>query len=191
MRHAFVRPGLPRAVPLVLVLGAAAATAVAVPALASASTQASSLKSTVYVSAHGKAAAHDASCQSAAYASIGAGVSAVAPHGTVVVCGGTYREDVVVARPVSLAGGPGTGIDAAGKINGILIRAAGVKVSGFTVTSAIGEGILVNSANHVSIEGNVVTGNDLGGVPVNPVPNSYAECRAQPGIPGDCGEGVN
>lgn len=189
MRHAFVRPVLPRAVPLVLALGAAAAAAV--PALAIASTQASSSKSTVYVSTHGKAAAHDTSCRSAAYGSIGAGVSAVAPHGTVVVCGGTYREDVVVAKPVSLVGRPGTVIDAAGKINGILIKAARVKVSGFTVTTAIGEGILVNSANHVSIEGNVVTNNDLGGVPVNPVPNSYAECQAQDGIPGDCGEGIH
>jgi nitrous oxidase accessory protein NosD len=113
------------------------------------------------VSTHGKAAAHDTSCRSAAYASIAAGVSAVAPHGTVVVCGGTYREDVVVAKPVSLVGRPGTVINAAGKINGILVKAARVKVSGFTLTGAIGEGILVNSANHVSIEGNVVTSNDL------------------------------
>jgi parallel beta-helix repeat protein len=33
--------------------------------------------------------------------------------------------------------------------------------------------------------------NDLGGVPVNPVRNTYAECQAQAGVPGDCGEGIH
>jgi parallel beta-helix repeat protein len=26
---------------------------------------------------------------------------------------------------------------------------------------------------------------------MNPVPNSYAECQAQGGVPGDCGEGIH
>jgi parallel beta-helix repeat protein len=117
-------------------------------------------------------------------------VSAVAPGGKVVVCGGTYHEDVLLTKPLSLAGQQSAVIDAAGKINGVLVTAPRVRVSGFTVTGAIGEGILVRSANFVTIEQNVVTQNDLGGVP-DPVPNTYAECQALGGIPGDCGEGIH
>jgi hypothetical protein len=59
------------------------------------------------------------------------------------------------------------------------------------VKNAIGEGILVNKADAVTLQNNVVTHNDLGGLPVNPVPNSYAQCQAQGGVPGDCGEGIH
>lgn len=59
-----------------------------------------------------------------------------------------------------------------------------------TVVNATGEGILVESASHVTIESNVVTHNDLGGQP-HPVKTSYPECQAQGGIPGDCGEGIH
>jgi parallel beta-helix repeat protein len=173
------------------VLGATTAAAVAVPALSASAAQASSSNLTVYVSAHGTASARDANCGSAAYKSIGTAVSAIAPGGTVVVCGGTYHEDVAVAKPLSLVGRSHTVIDATGHNNGILVTAPHVTVSGFKVTSAIGEGILVSSAGHVTIAGNVVTHNDLGGLPVNPVPNTYAECKAQGGIPGDCGEGIH
>jgi parallel beta-helix repeat protein len=151
--------------------------------------------STVYVSMYGKAAAADASCASAAYKSIGAAVSAVARGGTVVVCGGTYHEGVTVTKPLSLLGRPYTVIDAVGKINGILVRAPYVTVSHFTVTNATGEGILVRSADYATIEGNVVTHNDLGGWPVHPVPNTYAQCQTvgtgAGAIPGDCGEGIH
>jgi parallel beta-helix repeat protein len=172
------------------VLGGTAA-ALAVPALSAASAQAGTSHFTVYVSEHGSASARDASCGSAAYMSIGAAVSAVAPGGKVVVCGGTYREDVAVTKPLSLVGRSHPVIDATSKINGVLVTAANVTVSGFKVTSAIGEGILVNSANYVTIEGNVVTHNNLGGIPVNPVPNNYAECMTVGQIPGDCGEGIH
>ena len=189
MRHAFVRSLLPRAV--TVVLGAAAAAAVAIPAMAGTSAPAARPDSTVYVSMHAEAGAADMSCGSAAYRSIGAAASAVARGGRVVVCGGTYREDVMVTKPLSLLGRPSAVIDAAGKINGILITAANVTVSGFRVTNATGEGILVRSADHVTIERNVVTHNDLGGLPVHPVPNTYAECKAVGQIPGDCGEGIH
>jgi parallel beta-helix repeat protein len=173
-----------------IVLGSAAAAALAVPALGAASAQAGTSHFTVYVSEHGSASARDASCGSAAYTSIGAGVSAVAAGGTVVVCGGTYHEDVTVAKPLSLAGRSGAVIDATGHNNGVLVTAGHVTVSGLRVTNAIGEGILVSSADHVTIAGNVVTHNDLGGV-ANPVPNTYAECQAQGAVPGDCGEGIH
>jgi parallel beta-helix repeat protein len=45
--------------------------------------------------------------------------------------------------------------------------------------------------NYATIEHNVVKNNDQGGLPVKPVPNTYPECQAQGGIPGDCGEGIH
>jgi parallel beta-helix repeat protein len=193
MRHAFMRSLLPRAG--AVVLGAAAVAALAVPAMAATRTRAGSSPSTVYVSMHAAAGAADTSCGSAAYRSIGAAVSAVARDGTVVVCGGSYREDVMVTKPLSLLGRPGTVIDAAGKINGILVTAPYVTVSNFTVTNATGEGILVRSAGYVTIDSNLVTHNDLGGRPVNPVRNTYAECQpvgsGAGAVPGDCGEGIH
>jgi parallel beta-helix repeat protein len=146
---------------------------------------------TVYVSPHGTATARDSNCDSAAYHSIGDAVSAAAPGATVVVCGGVYHEHVTVAKPMSLLGRSHPVIDAADKVNGILIAGPHVTVRGFKVTSAVGEGILVGSASYATIAGNTVTHNDLGGALVNPVPTSYAECQAAGGIPGDCGEGIH
>ena len=171
-----------------LLAGASAAAVIAVPAAAASTVRSAP---TVYVAVHGSAAASDRGCGSAAYSSIQAGVSAAGAGGVVVVCGGTYDEDVTVPVPVSLVGKGRPRIDATGKINGITVTAPGVRVSGFQVTGAIGEGILVDSVNKATIEHNVVSGNDRGGLPVNPVSNSYPECQAQGGVPGDCGEGIH
>lgn len=189
MPHALARPTRPSTV--ALVAGGATAMAIAIAALAATPAQAGGVHSTVYVSAHGTATTRDLDCGSAAYRSIGAAVSAVPQGGTVVVCGGTYHEDVTVTKPLSLVGRDRAVIDATGQINGILVLASRVTIRGLTVTSATGEGILVDSGQHVTIENNVATHNDLGGVPVNPVPNDYAECQAQGGVPGDCGEGIH
>ena len=69
-------------------------------------------------------------------------------------------------------------------------------MSGFTVTGAIGEGILATgtlaggSISDVSITDNWVVGNNTGGIP--PSPNSpYPQCAASGQIPGDCGEGIH
>lgn len=178
-----------------LMLGVvAAAVVVAVPTVAATVAQASprdDSASVVYVSSHGKTGAADSNCGSAAYTSINAAVSGVASGGTVVACPGTYREDVVIAKPLSLRGNGHVTIDATGQTNGVLVRADHVTVRGLTVTNAIGEGVLVLSAKYATVEGNVVRHNDLGGLPVDPVPNNYPECTAQQGIPGDCGEGIH
>jgi parallel beta-helix repeat protein len=145
----------------------------------------------VYVAAHGASTASDRSCTSAAYHSINAAISAVSADGTVIVCGGTYQEGVSVTKTVTIQGRTGATIDATNQINGVAVTAARARVSGFTVENAIGEGILVNGADNVTIQGNVVKHNDLGGMPVNPVPNSYPFCAAQQGVPGDCGEGIH
>jgi parallel beta-helix repeat protein len=145
----------------------------------------------VFVSASGKSGATDNSCSHAAYTSVTDAAAAARQGGTVVVCPGRYREDVqILTKRVIVTGQPGAIIDASGKINGVLVRVSGSTVRGLTVVNATGEGILVESANHVTIEQNVVTHNDLGGQP-HPVKTSYPECQAQGGIPGDCGEGIH
>lgn len=170
----------------IVVFVSTAVVALAGSAVAATLAQASGVArtSTVYVSAHGN-------CGSGAYRTIGAAVAAVAPGGTIDVCGGTYHEDVAITKQVTLRGRGNTVIDATNQLNGILVTAPHVTVSGFTVTNAIGEGILVKSANYATVEGNVVTHNDLGGLPVDPVANTYPECQAQQGVPGDCGEGIH
>jgi parallel beta-helix repeat protein len=186
MRTVFIRRASAGAV--TLLAGASAVAAIAVPAAAASTAR---WDSTVYVAAHGSAAADDRGCRSAAYSSIQAGVSAAGAGGVVVVCAGTYDEDVTVPVSLSLIGEGQPVIDAAGKVNGVTVTASGVRISGFRVTGAIGEGILVDAASRVTIERNVVTGNDLGARLVKPVPNKYAECQAQQGVPGDCGEGIH
>jgi parallel beta-helix repeat protein len=172
-------------------IAAAGGIVLASPLLGVGAAQASPQAHTVYVSTHGASTAAGNSCTSAAYHSINAALTAVAANGTVVVCGGTYREDVSVTKTVTLRGRSSATIDATNQTNGVTVTAGHATVSGFTVENAIGEGILVNGANNVTIQGNVVKHNDLGGSPVNPVPNSYPFCAATQGVPGDCGEGIH
>lgn len=146
---------------------------------------------TVYVAPRGTATARDAGCGSAAYRSVDAAVAAAPSGGTVVVCGGSYDESVAITRPLSLVGLARPLIDAAGNINGVVITAPDVTVRGFRVTSATAEGILVDGANHVTLTGNTVAGNDLGAALTDPVPTAYAECQSAGGVPGDCGEGIH
>ncbi|HZR14368.1 MAG TPA: NosD domain-containing protein [Acidimicrobiia bacterium] len=125
---------------------------------------------------------------------IGAAVAKSVPGGEISVARGVYTEMVTVTIKLELEGHDAT-IDATGKINGIDISGPGAswsRVHGFTVKSAIGEGILASGVDHVSIDHDVVDGNDRGssGVP-NFVPNSYMECQGQGNVPGDCGEGVH
>jgi parallel beta-helix repeat protein len=195
MYNAFIRPVRPGT--LALLAATAAATAMAVPAAASTQQPATQqptgqhAPTRVYVSVQGTARARDAGCGSAAFATIGAALSAVASGGEVVVCGGTYREGVTVSRPVALLGESHATISAAGHVNGVLITAAHVVVSGFTVTGATGEGILARSVRNVTIERNVVAGDDLGGIPGSGVTTTYRACLPQGGVPGDCGEGIH
>jgi hypothetical protein len=77
----------------------------------------------------------------------------------------------------------------------ITIKSSWVKVEGFTVTGAIGEGILATgslqggSISNVEIRDNTVTGNDTGAAQS---PNSpYPQCNPVGPVPGDCGEGIH
>ena len=168
----------------------------------------------LFVSPGGTAGRNDASCDTAAYSTIQSAVDAAASGGAVVVCPGTYTEDVVISQPLKLIGRDGatiqgaptstimcdqlgpTGPGSAPCLAGITIKSGWVQVSGLTVTGAIGEGILATgslqggSISNVVIRDNHVTGNDLGGIP--PTTSSpYPQCAEVGQVPGDCGEGIH
>ncbi len=163
---------------------------------------------TVFVAKHARPSGSGRSCASARYSTIQAGVNAARAWSSVVVCPGTYHEQVVVNKPVSLAG-LHAAIDEqgvtptyvvnpphVGKLTifaGLVIVRSHVQVRGFTVRNALGEGILAagvtGTIRDITIEHNTVVHNDLGGGV--PPASSYFECQAEGQVPGDCGEGVH
>ncbi len=168
----------------------------------------------LFVAPNGAPTGAGYSCASAAYATIQSAVNAAPAGGTVIVCPGTYTEDVVITQPLTLRGlngatvqgvptnstmcdqlGP-SGPGSAPCLAAITIKSGWVQVSGFTVTGATGEGILATgslaggSISHVVISGNHVTGNDLGGIPPS-TSSPYPQCLEVGQVPGDCGEGIH
>lgn len=134
--------------------------------------------------------------------SISAAVAAASAGDTIQVASGTYKEDVVITKSLSLVGQDGWQqpvIDATGLPNGIFVNGmpaapnagvADVLISGFKVRKANFEGILVANATDVTIVGNDVLDNNQG-----LVISSETTC---PGIPAfetnegdDCGEGIH
>ena len=168
----------------------------------------------LYVSPSGKQGAADRNCQSAAYSTIQSAVAAAPSGSTVVVCRGTYTEDVVISTPLTLTGKHGAVINGTPTptatceqivtgvpttvpcLAGITIKSSDVKVQGLKVTGATGEGILATgsltggSISHVVIQRNRVVNNNLGGIPPSPS-SPYPECREAGQVPGDCGEGIH
>jgi hypothetical protein len=138
----------------------------------------------VYVSHSAKNGA-DTSCKTARYRDINTAIAAVSAGGTVIVCAGTYDEQVVVTKRLTLVG-RGATISAKGqkplKIGpetlpgsvGIgVLGTGGVRVSGFRVTGAGFDAILVGASSHVLVSGNYLWGNGDVGVDVNG--SSYTE----------------
>jgi Periplasmic copper-binding protein (NosD) len=163
---------------------------------------------TLYVSPHAASRAPDLSCSSARFRTIQSAVNAAGPGGIVVVCPGTYHEQVVIKKPVSLEGQRATidevGVTPAFQVHlpppfgtqtifaAVVMISSDIRFSGFTVTRAQGEGILAAGLGRVlygiSISDSSVAHNDLGfGVKSS----RYFECAAQGQVPGDCGEGVH
>jgi parallel beta-helix repeat protein len=135
--------------------------------------------STRYVSPSGQSGAGDTSCGTAGYSSISAAVAASGNGGTVVVCPGTYRAEIVIRKPLTLIGRPGAVINAAGQprlnVGGVLpgsigigvVATSDVRISGFKVENAGFDAILVAASSHVSVSGNVLVHNGDVGVNLN------------------------
>ena len=139
------------------------------------------------------------SCNSAKYSTIKAGLKAAPAWSTVVVCPGSYHEQVVIKKPVSLVGlhaainqqgvTPSLVVNVphVGKLTifaGVVILSSHVSIQGFQVTNALGEGILAagihGDISNVAIKHNAVVHNDLGGgVPPARQPTSSARHRAR------------
>jgi parallel beta-helix repeat protein len=131
------------------------------------------------------------------YSSIGAAVAAAAPNDTIRVSEGTYGEDVIIGKPLSLVGaGQGrTIIDATGKANGVYVDGldyrglSTVSVSGFTIQNANFEGVLVTNAAAITIANNQVINNDRS------LDSASSACPGQPSFETaegfDCGEGIH
>ena len=159
------------------VAGAAAASAAAVVAVPAVSATGPSL---IYVSPSGSVSNDNSSCAQASQTTIQAAVDAVSAGGMVVVCAGTYHEQVDVTTPLTLQGRNGAIIDATGKPYGIGLGADHVTVRGLTVENATadeqsgapGDGIVTASlaggpptvSNWATITGNVLRNNGGAGV---------------------------
>lgn len=130
-------------------------------------------------------------------AKINEALSAAIDNDTIKVAPGTYKEDVIITKPVSLvgAGRDKTRIDAAGLPNGIYIDGldysglTGVNVSELTVENAKFEGILIVNVSDVTIWNNSVINNDKN------LNFSAGTCPGQPAFETsedfDCGEGIH
>jgi hypothetical protein len=134
------------------------------------------LASRVYVSPSARSGRSDVSCATAAYRNINTAVARITGHGTVVVCRGTYRTQVVISKPVNLVGRDAV-INAAGqkpimrKLPGgsgiVVIRTSNVRVAGFQVINAGYDAILVALSSHILIAHNVLKNNGDVGVDFN------------------------
>ena len=134
------------------------------------------------------------------YSSINAAVAAAAAWDVIRVWPGTYKEDVVIGKPLSLLGGgaDSTVIDATGLANGIYVDGfdnaglAHVTIAGFTVKNAQWEGVLVVSAGDVTIRNNRIVHNTQAPAMFTGAPEG---CSGQPSFEtdetGDCGGGLH
>ncbi len=133
----------------------------------------------------------------ACFATIGAAISAASPNDTINVSQGTYKEDVVIGKPLSLTGAnsSNTIIDATGLANGIYVDGldnpglSNVVVTGFTVENANFEGILVTNASFITIASNQVIDNDKSLDPSIPACPGLPSFETAEGF--DCGEGIH
>src|SRR6185312_15287313 len=130
------------------------------------------------------------------FTSISAAVTAAAPGDTILVSEGTYKEDVVIPKPLALVGQnrENTIIDAGGLANGINIDGQNnsglshVVIRGFTVENANFSGILVTNSSAVTISSSIVRENDknLSGGACPGLPSPFV-----PADNLDCGEGIH
>ncbi len=180
--------------------GLIAGAMVAAPCLAALPAQAAA--STIYVAPSGSSAHHNRSCADAKYNSIQAATNAVAAHGTVVVCAGTYHQTVTITKSLTLAGRTGAVINAKGFPYGVGMTASYVTVKGLTVENAgapgdnnPNDGIITAGfgpkgpvpGNHETIIGNYLKNNAGAGVDLN----STSWSTAQNNVSNNNGIGIN
>jgi hypothetical protein len=138
---------------------------------------------------------------STCFHTIGSAVNAASANDVIYVAPGTYKEYVVIGKPLSLigAGSDPSIIDATGLVHGIFVDGFdnpglnNVTVAGFTVENALFEGILVVSASDVTIRDNKINDNDKSSG-LEFMMGVAAGCPGQPGNgmyendeTGDCG----
>jgi hypothetical protein len=131
------------------------------------------------------------------FTTISAAIATTGPGDVVGVSPGTYHEQIVITKPLTLIGNNPTTtfIDASGFSNGIYIDGRDnpglnqVIVRGFTVENANFEGILANNVSDLNISSNTVQNNDK---------NFHSSGAMCPGLPSfetgenaDCGEAIH
>ncbi len=130
------------------------------------------------------------------FSTIGAAVAVAAPGGIINVSPGTYKEAVVIGKPLSLIGTnpANTIIDATGLPNPVYVDGLdnpglhNVLVTGFTLENANFEGVLVTNASFIVINNNHVIDNN------NSLSVDTGTCGIpdfEPGEQMDCGEGIH
>ncbi len=136
---------------------------------------------------------------SGCYKTIQAAVNAASNSDVINVAAGTYKEDVVIGKPLSLlgAGAALSIIDATHLANGILLDGLNnpglndVTVAGFSVKNALYEGVILLNTTDATIRDNHILNNDT----VGPVFGSGPACNGQPAYEtdesGDCGGGLH
>lgn len=148
------------------------------------------------------------SCQSAGFSTIQSAINTAPDNATIIVCAGTYHEQVVISKQVTLVGQhaiidqsgvtptftitlPGLGQQTI--FAAVIVVSSHVTLKGFTIRHAEGEGVLAagltGPLSNIVISHNAVVHNDLGGGV--PPQSKYFQCAAQGQVPGDCGEGVH
>jgi hypothetical protein len=131
-------------------------------------------------------------------------VNAASNNDVINVAPGTYKEDVLIHKPLSLigAGADSSIIDATGVAHGIFLDGFdfpglnNVTIAGFTVKNALYEGVLIVSTSDATIRDNHIVDNDM--VPGLVFGSGVACPGPQPGTgtyetdeSGDCGGGLH
>ena len=130
---------------------------------------------------------------SGCFSHINDAITAASVSDTIKIAAGTYKEAVVVTKPLALAGESGAIIDATGLSVGIFVDGlsnlglSDVAISGLTVENANFEGILLANVSAVTVSSNQVFNN-----------NKALTAGTCPGLPSfetneqlDCGEGIH
>ena len=151
---------------------------------------------TEYVSPNGSSSKAGKNCGTASFSRIGDAVAAAPDGGIIVVCPGTYAEDVLVQKPLTLIGQNAT-IDATGLENAIQVVASNVTVRGFKLVNANGEGLLVGIDSFADFgllppSSPVLTGEQIQDVKALNDDRGFngtenGNCK----YPGDCGGGIH